>query len=123
MTGNRILGTVLILVTISLIGCEKYKLSINQEEILGTWVSLDKSDTLDIVDESRFYKTVGTMPNELFSYELFVDSIKIGYSGSLYILVKPTKHKYSIGANRLTIDFSNRNCYGFSNQKTSYTKE
>jgi len=123
MTGNRILGTVLILVTISLIGCEKYKLSINQEKILGTWVSLDKTDTLDIVDERNFYKSTIVMHYDHYDYELFVDSIEVEYSGILEILVKPTKHKYSLEGDLLTIDFSNRNCYGFSNKETTYTKE
>jgi len=123
MTGNRILGTVLLLVTISLIGCEKYKLSINQEEILGTWISLDKSDTLDIVDDSNFFKSNIGMYYDHYDYELFVDSIEIRYSGILYIAVRPTTHKYSLESDRLTIDFSNRNCYGFSNQETIYTKE
>jgi hypothetical protein len=119
----RVSGAFLILLALSTMGCDKYNLENNKEMILGTWVSLDKNDTLDIVDENRFYKTVGTMQNELFSYELFVDSIEIVYSGSLYILVYPTKHKYSLDKERLTIDCSNKNCYGFSNQEKTYTKE
>lgn len=120
---NQISDVLLILLALSMMGCDKYKLANNKEMILGTWVSLDKNDTLDIVNESRFYKTVGTMPNELFVYELFVDSIEINYSGSLYILTYPTKHKYSLNEDRLTIDCSNKNCYGFSNQEKTYTKE
>lgn len=123
MIRNRILGTVFIIIALSMIGCDKYNLANNKEMILGTWVSLDENDTLDIVDESRFYKTVGTMQNELFSYELFVDSIEIVYSGSLYILVYPTKHKYSLDEDRLTIDFSNKNCYGVGNREIVYVKQ
>ena len=104
-------------------GCDKYNLAKNQEKILGTWISLDKSDTLDIVDDNNFYKSTSGMHHDHYDYELFVDSIEIGYSGILEILVKPTKHNYSLEGDRLIIDFSNRNCYGFSNQETTYTKE
>lgn len=120
---NRIPGFVLILITISMMGCDKYNLANNKEKILGTWISLDTSDTLDIVDDSNFYKSTSHMHYDRYLYELFVDSIEIGYSGILYIAVKPTKHGYSLDEDRLTIDFSNRNCYGFSNQETTYTKE
>ena len=123
MTRNRILGVVLILIAISVMGCDKYNLAKNQEKILGTWISLDKSDTLDIVDDSNFYKSTSHMHYDRYLYELFVDSIEIQYSGILYIAVKPTKHNYSLEEDRLIVDFSNRNCYGFSNQETTYTKE
>jgi hypothetical protein len=123
MARNRIPGIVLILIAIAIMGCDKYNLANNKEKILGTWISLDKSDTLDIVDDSNFYKSTSHMHYDRYLYELFVDSIKIGYSGILYIAVKPTNHKYFIDEDKLTIDFSNRNCYGFSNQETIYTKE
>ena len=123
MTRNRIPGIAFILLALTVMGCDKYNLTKNKEMILGTWISLDESDTLDIVDESRFYKTVGTMPDELFHYELFVDSIEIAYSGSLYILVYPTKHKYSIDENKLIIDFRNKKCYGFGNRETVFLKQ
>ena len=130
LTNRRLLGPrirlfriALILIAISMMGCDKYNLANNKEIILGTWISLDKSDTLDIVDDSNFYKSTSHMHYDRYLYELFVDSIKIGYSGILYVAVKPTYHKYSIDEDKLTIDFSNRNCYGFSNQETTYTKE
>ncbi len=104
-------------------GCEKYKLDSNREKILGTWVSLDKTDTLDFADNRHFYKSTSEMRYDRYNYELFVDSIEIGYNGILYILVKPTHHKYSMDEDRLTIDFSNKSCYGFSRQETTYTKE
>ncbi len=37
------------------------------------------------------------MHYDRYLYELFVDSIEVGYSGIMYILVKPTKHNYSMG--------------------------
>jgi len=123
MARNRIPGVVLILIAIATFGCEKHNLSINQEKILGTWISLDKSDTLDFVDDNNFYKSNIGMHYDHFDYKLFVDSIEIGYSGIMYILVKPTKHSYSMEGDRVTIDFSNRICYGFTNQEETYTKE
>lgn len=114
---------VLILIAISMMGCDKYNLANNKEMLLGTWISLDKSDTLDIVDDGNLYKSTSHMHYDHYDYELFVDSIEIGYSGILYILVYPTNHKYSIDEDRLTIDFSNKNCYGFSNKKETYVKQ
>lgn len=119
----RLSMLLLLLMAISLMACEKYKLEKRQEMILGTWVSLDETDTLDIADESNFYKTVAMIPHERFNYELFRDSIKIVYSGSMYILVYPTRHSYSLEEDRLTIDFSNRHCYGFTRQETTYFKD
>lgn len=123
MKTNQIPGVVLILIAISMMGCDKYKLATNKENILGTWISLDKSDTLDIVDDNNCYKSTSHMHYDHYDYELFVDSIEIGYSGIMDVLVKPTTHKYSLEDDKLRIDFSNRNCYGFSNQETTCTKE
>lgn len=124
MKGYRFHGVVLILIAISMFGCDKYNLANNQEKILGTWISLDKSDTLDIVDDSNFYKSTIGMHYDHYDYELFVDSIEIGYSGILGIAVKPTRHEYSLDEDKLTIDFTNNKlCFGFSNQETTYTQE
>jgi len=113
----------IILLALSMIGCDKYNLVKNKEMILGTWISLDESDTLDIVDERNFYKSSIGMHYDRYLYTLFVDSIEIGYSGILYIAVKPTTHKYSLEGDLLTIDFSNKICYGFGNLETVYTKQ
>lgn len=58
-----------------------------------------------------------------FDYAIYNDSIEIGYDGILYILVFPTKHKYSFSGNNLTIDFSNRSCFSFDRQSFTYTKD
>lgn len=106
------------ILTLFFISCEK-----NQEILLGRWVSTDKSDTLDFVNESDFYKSSVDMHYDHYDYQQFKDSIKIGYRGKLYILVHPTNHKYFLNGNNLTIDFSNKNCYGFPLKEMTYTKE
>lgn len=94
----------------------------NQEAIIGTWISADKSDTLDFVNNESFYKSNEVMRYDHYDYELFGDAIKIRYSGKLYILVSPTVHSFNLSENKLTIDFSNEQCYGFNQEKVDYFK-
>ena len=83
-TKNKSLIIVLlILVVIS--GCSKF----NQNEILGTWISADKTDTLEFVDNSNFYKSSITMRHDHYDYHLYKDSIEIRYRGMLMILIQP----------------------------------
>jgi NAD+--asparagine ADP-ribosyltransferase len=103
-------------------GCEKDNELVNQSRILGKWISVDKSDTLEFADKDNFYKSNSTMRHDHYDYTLYDDSIKIGYNGILYVLVLPTKHRYSLNGDQLTIDFSNRNCYGFGKQSITYIK-
>jgi hypothetical protein len=95
----------------------------NQEKLLGKWISIDKSDTLDFIDKNNFYNSSLYMHYDHYDYQLFNDSIKIGYRGKLYILVMPTNHRYFLNGNNLTIDLSNTNCYGFPLQELTFTKE
>jgi len=124
MIANNISRFVLTLViSLTLISCEKENEIASQTKILGTWISVDKRDTLEFANEKDLYKSNSTMRHDHFDYTVYNDSIKIGYNGILYVLVLPTKHKYSFNGNNLTIDFSNRNCYGFGNQSITYTKD
>ncbi|MBA7535448.1 hypothetical protein ES705_27704 [subsurface metagenome] len=123
MITNKILRLALLLIGMTFISCDKDKDVISQDKILGTWISLDKSDTLDFVDNNNFYKSSVNMRYDHYDYQLENDSIEIGYSGRLYILVLPTTHKYHLDGNNLTIDFNNINCYGFDFQVTNYTKQ
>ena len=122
---KTIIGFRIFLIMIPLVftNCTKDDLRINQEKILGIWISIDKSDTLDFTTENDFYKSNGYMTDDHFDYELSNDSIEIGYKGHLMILVTPTKHKYSIEDKNMTIDFSNKQCYGFSTVEMTYKKE
>lgn len=108
--------------SIFLFSCSNENRDLSQLE-LGQWISLDKKDTLDFVTENDFYRSNENMVYDHYDYQEFKDSIQIGYRGKLFIGVEPTRHKYSIVDNRLTIDFTNKPCYGFENQVTTYQKE
>ena len=110
---------VVLLVFIVIAGCEKF----DQNEILGTWISADKNDTLEFVDNRNFNKSSKYMRHEHYDYHLYKDSIEIRYRGTLYILVYPTKHKYYLDNNTLTIDFRNKICYGFNSAEITFRKQ
>lgn len=123
MMENKISRLVLMLIIpLALISCKKDNETANQTKILDKWVSVDKSDTIEFTDEHNLYKSSLTMRHEHYNYTMYDDSIEIGYEGSLYILIFPTKHKYSFNGNNLTIDFSN-GCYGFDKRSITYTKD
>lgn len=100
------------------VSCKKEKDLVNQDGIIGTWVSTDKSETLVIVDEDNLYRN-----SDHYDYQINNDSIRIGYSGKLYIYVWPTTHKYYLDGNNLSIDFSNKRCYGFDLKLKNYTRK
>ncbi len=120
---KSILGVFLLILVIFLINCSKEKIETNQKELLGTWISIDKSDTLEFTSENDFLKSNGYMASDHYNYALFKDSIEIGYRGIMYVLVYPTTHKYSIDNGNITIDFSNKQCYGFPLHEMTYIKE
>lgn len=115
----KIIGFTIFLIALTFLGCEKDPLALSQKKILGTWISINKTDTLDFVDKDSFYKSSFSLHYDHFSYRLDADSMKIGYSGILFILIVPTKHKYSLDGNTITIDFNNENCYGFSQREVT----
>lgn len=87
MKVNNVLRFVLILViSLILINCEKENEIASQTKILGTWISVDKSDTLEFANEKDLYKSNSAMRHDHYDYTVYNDSIKIGYSGILYIL-------------------------------------
>lgn len=114
---------ILIIAIIIFIGCDKNKLASNNESILGTWISLDKTDTLAFIDNTSFYKSSSSMRYDHFDYHLSKDSITIRYNGILYILIEPTIHKYTLKDNNLTLFLSNESCYGFDRKNISYSKQ
>ena len=99
-------------------GCKKDDEIDNREKILGTWTSEDKNDTLDFTDKTNFYKN-----GDHFDYTLYKDSIEVAYSGVLYIYVLPTKHKYLLTGDNLTIDFSYRPCFGFDREVEHFIRK
>lgn len=123
MKKNIIYFGLLLLTFIALVNCSKGELETNQEKLLGTWISLDKSDTLYFTTKVDFYKSNGYMNYDHYDYQLFKDSIEIGYRGKMYVLVTPTMHKYQFDNNNLIIDLSNRQCYGFKTELLTYIKD
>jgi hypothetical protein len=118
---KHILLILLLATALHFVSCDKDIDTATDNKILGTWISLDKSDTLDFVDNNSFYKTVG-IPNDHYNYSLEADSIEIQYKGVLKILVRPTKHKYQLDNNTLEIEFSNKMCYGFERKEITFNK-
>lgn len=108
----------LLLICFFIVSCKKDKELANQDNILGTWVSIDKSDTLKFVDKSNLWRH-----SDHYDYQITNDSISIGYSGKLFIYVLPTNHKYFLNGDKLSIDFSNKRCYGFDLRLINYTRE
>ena len=119
----RIKIILLMFVAIALISCEEKIVERNQEIILGTWISVNNTDTLDFVNDSSFFRSSFSMHYDHYDYKLYRDSIMIRYRGKMYVLVHPTKHEYSINENTLVIDFTNEICYGFSPQVITYNKK
>ena len=99
--------------------CEKF----NKDDILGTWISYDLSDTLEFVDNSSFYKSTANMRHDHYDYNLEKDSIEIRYNGTLMILIQPTKHFYELNENSLILDLTNTECYGFNSERIVYSKK
>jgi hypothetical protein len=123
MKTSKIYFGICLLTILGLINCTKEDQDFNQNEVLGVWISLDKSDTLDFETPNDFYKSNGFMKNDHYDYQAFNDSIEIGYRGKLFVLITPTKHKFSIENDKLIIDFTNKSCYGFNDKITTYEKE
>lgn len=113
----------LLIMVIFLTNCSKDEIETIQKELIGTWIAVNKNDTLEFNSESGFYKSNGYMAYDHYNYELFKDSIEIGYGGKMFVLVYPKMYKYSIDNGNLTIDFSNKQCYGFPLHEMTYTKE
>jgi hypothetical protein len=100
-----------------LIACEKE----SSDTIVGTWVSENKTDTLYIISNQLFNKSLHDGIRHTFEYSLSKDSIIIQYKGPNKILVIPSAHYYNLDGRKLLIDFSN-GCYGFEQAKETFFK-
>jgi hypothetical protein len=118
MKSMQIIFGLLVVIIFTISSCSKDELEINQENLMGVWVSSTYIDTLEFVNQNSFYKN-----HDHFDYNLTSDSIEIRYRGILYIGVHPTNHKYSITDKVLTIDFTNKHCFGFSNTIETFEKQ
>lgn len=115
----KVFVVVCIFVGITFLACSNEEV---YDDIQGVWVSAQLRDTLDFVNAKDLYRSNSFMEYDHYDYELFADSIKIGYRGKLYVGTVPTTHKYSIHGTDLTIDFSNEKCYGFDLKEITYEK-
>lgn len=75
--------------------------------LIGTWKSQDNIETMRIVDGTHLYRLFSGGSEEPYTYKLSNDSIIMQYCGESFVAVPPTKHKYSLSKNTLTIDYSN----------------
>lgn len=112
-----------LVVILVLTNCSKDDAYLNQME-LGVWISTDKKDTLEFKSQNNFYKSNLFMQDENYDFKMLPkDSIQIGYRGKLFIDVEPTNHKYTLVGNEMTIDFTNKSCFGFDEKLTTYILE
>lgn len=118
MKSIKTIWGLLIVIGFVFTNCSKDELVLNREKLIGVWISTDNIDTLEFVNQNSFYKN-----HDHFDYNLTSDSIEIRYRGKLYIGVHPTNHKYFITDNILTIDFTNKRCYGFSDELETFERQ
>lgn len=110
-----IVSVILLIATLASCNKDDWK----KEAIIGTWVSVDRADTLVFLNEECFEKNLHPGNMDLFLYSIEGDTIKIQYSGVNYICIIPSAHYFELEDNDLRIDFSN-GCYGFPRKKMEY---
>jgi hypothetical protein len=118
---SKFLHFCLIMIILSFAACKKDQDNSVQDQILGTWISMDNSDTLYFAGNNNLWKP--HINGVHFDYKLINDSIRIGYRDRCYIYVLPTTHKYYLEGNNLTIDFSNKRCFGFAKRVMDYIRK
>lgn len=107
------------MITMLLNSCSKEE-SLN-EEIIGTWVSLDHVDTLDFISDEAFTKNFYDGLMHPYTYEINRDSIKIQYNGYNFVLTIPSTHHLDILDDLLSMDFSNGS-YGMRQQEILFKR-
>jgi hypothetical protein len=89
--------------------------------IIGTWVEENSADTLYVVNDHIFNRSLREGIRHTFEYSLKEDSIVIQYKGPDKIFVLPRTHFYSLDGNRLVIIYSNPG-YGIDEEKETFIK-
>jgi|WetSurMetagenome_2_1015567.scaffolds.fasta_scaffold982997_1 hypothetical protein len=116
---KRSLKLLLVIILLNVLNaCEKE----SSDTIIGTWVSENKADTLYIINNHLFNKSLQDGIRHTFEYSLSKDSIIIQYKGPNKILVFPSANFYRLDGRELMIDFSNH-CYGFEHVKETFLKQ
>ncbi len=101
-------------------GFEKKK--VTDDDLLGEWIEESKTDTIWFTDNTNFYHSTKNMHYDHYDYTIKGDSMEIGYSGMMMILVPKTKHYFELKGDELMIDLSNKQCFGFSQEKMHYKR-
>lgn len=120
---NRKVFTIVTINTLFLLitgACEKH--SLPDGRFVGTWIAADKSDTLYFIDDHTFQQTAYDRVLHSYSYSYTEDSIKIQYAGPNFVLVRPSKHHYTLTRSALIIDLRKVN-YGFAPILKEYVRE
>ena len=96
--------------------------TVSGEDLIGEWVDSEKADTIYFTDDKNFYHSSKNMNYDHYDYSITGDSILIGYSGKMMILVPKTKHYFELNGDELMFDFSGKECFGFPNEKMHYKR-
>jgi len=92
------------------------------EGLPGLWISEAKADTIFFEDDRNFYHSNESMRYDHYDYGIEGDSMWIGYSGKMMILVLASKHYFELNGDDLMIDFSGKGCFGFPNERVMYRR-
>jgi hypothetical protein len=95
--------------------------SLPDGRFIGTWIAVDKTDTLNFIDDQTFKSPGGDGLQHTFVYSYSEDSITIQYAGPNFVLVRPSTHHYMLTRSTLIIDLYKVN-YGFDPVKKEYIK-
>jgi len=82
----------------SIVGCKKDKESIqtiDKQDLIGTWVNNKlNTDTLFWTDTIILrIDTITQLRKHSYSFELYMDSVKLEYTGEYYILALKSNHR------------------------------
>ena len=95
----------------------------NKLNIVGQWISIDRSDTLRFDGTTgNMYHSCASARNNQFTYQLSEDSITLTYDGIINEDLLPTTHLYYINGDYLSIDFKKIACFGFSRKVINYIR-
>jgi hypothetical protein len=95
---------------------------VGDDGLPGIWIDEANADTLLIEDDSNFYHSNVNMFYDHYDYRVEGDSMLIGYSGKMMILVLASKHYFELKGDELMIDFSGKGCFGFPNERMNYKR-
>ena len=108
--------SIVTILSLSMGSCKKD--SLPDGRFIGTWIAVDKTDSLYFIDDQTFKSPRADGVLHTFDYSYSEDSITIQYAGPNMILVRPSTHHYTLTRSTLSIDLYKVN-YGFDPVKRS----